>query len=156
MDLRDHQDPEKLKLFMESCRDEAIEDDHEKVVSISIPINHLDPLAVLDSIYEPEEEHFYIENPQLSFALAGAEPVIKRVFQGPDRFEKSKLFVAEALEHTVAIGDLNSSFSGPHFFTVSPSKTIRKRMSPFPLQLFLCPIGRFPKVVRNTWRWQIA
>ncbi|MDP0501682.1 MAG: isochorismate synthase [Verrucomicrobiota bacterium JB022] len=113
-----HLDPDKDKLrqFLEACRDAAESDQHFKLVSISRTCRHLDPLAVLESIYEPGELHFYLEHPQRNEALAGAEAVVLGTWSGTDRFAQAKAFAEDVLEHTVAVGDVASPFAGPHFF----------------------------------------
>jgi menaquinone-specific isochorismate synthase len=107
---------EDLQLLLEACRDEAEEDGHFKLVSISILARHMDPLAVLESIYEPSEWHFYLENPGENIAIAGADAVVLGAFQGEDRFAAARRWSDEVLQHTIALGDLQHSFAGPHFF----------------------------------------
>src|SRR4051812_39628170 len=55
--------PEALNAFLEQCRLAAQRDRHAKLVSISLAVDALDPLAVLESIFEPGEPHFYAERP---------------------------------------------------------------------------------------------
>lgn len=105
-----------LSLFLESCRQEAEDEEHSQLVSITMPVDHLDPLAVLESIYESSELHFYVERRGDGFAMAGAECALGFVCEGLDRFRKSKAFVDETLENTIAVGDENLAFFGPHFF----------------------------------------
>jgi len=102
--------------FLAECRAEAASDGHPRLVSVSLKSDHLDPLAVLESIYEPDALHFYLEHPARRVALAGAEEVIGRTFEGPDRFEQARSFVHDTFEHTIAIGDLDLPLSGPRFF----------------------------------------
>ena len=49
-----------LRQFLEACRDTARAKEHFQIASISLAVKHIAPLAVLQSIYEPEELH-YIE-----------------------------------------------------------------------------------------------
>ncbi|KAF0096382.1 MAG: menaquinone-specific isochorismate synthase [Puniceicoccaceae bacterium 5H] len=109
-------DKDKLRQFLEACRDAAEEDQHFKLVSISRSCRHLDPLAVLESIYEPGELHFYLEHPQRNEAIAGAEAVVQGEWSGNDRFAQAKAFAEDVLAHTVAVGDVEAPFSGLHFF----------------------------------------
>ncbi|MEO0796411.1 MAG: isochorismate synthase [Verrucomicrobiota bacterium] len=110
-------DPQSLTTFLLHCRDRARKREHAQLASISLRAKHLDPLAVLQSIYEPEERHFYLERPQSEEAIAGAEAIIESTFTGPDRFAQVRRFADNILENAIAIGDLDAPFAGPHFFT---------------------------------------
>lgn len=106
-----------LRAFLEGCRAAAQQKGHFQIASISLAVKHIAPLAVLQSIYEPNELHFYIERPADEEALAGAEAVVQASFDGPNRFARVKAFADEILENTIAVGDLSEPFTGPHFFT---------------------------------------
>lgn len=108
---------EDLRLFLESCREEAQADGHAKLASITLAVRHVDPLAVLDSIYEPGADHYYVENIFRERAVAGAEAVLKRTFAGSDRFAEMKAFAAEWEDHIIAIGDASLPFVGPLVFS---------------------------------------
>ena len=109
--------PAALHSFLEQCRDQAARDAHTKLVSISLAVDALDPLAVLESIFEPGEPHFYAERPSLDSAIAGAEAVAIVEARGPERFAVVQRFVDDTLAHTIAVGDVSAPFGGPHFFT---------------------------------------
>ena len=64
-----------LRQFLEGCRDTARAKDHFQIASISLAVKHIAPLAVLQSIYEPEELHCYIERAADDEAVAAAEAV---------------------------------------------------------------------------------
>ena len=51
-------DPQALAAFLLHCRERARQRKHPQLASISLRAKRLDPLAVLQSIYEPEERHF--------------------------------------------------------------------------------------------------
>ena len=71
-------DREKFLTLLTAARDAADEDGHWKIVSVSLASKaHIDPLAVLESIYEGEARHFYLEHPERDAALAGAEAVVE-------------------------------------------------------------------------------
>lgn len=106
-----------LRCFLQTCQQSAQQDGRVKIASISMVVKHIDPLAVLESIYEPDELHFYCEHAQLDMAVAGAEAVVAETFSGADRCQQTKLFAQQVLADTIAIGDLTLPFAGPHFFT---------------------------------------
>ena len=106
-----------LRRFLETCRAEARAKGRFQIASISLAVRHIAPLAVLESIYEPEELHFYVERPAEESALAGADAVVSARFSGEDRFARVRAFADEILDNTLAVGDLEAPFSGPHFFS---------------------------------------
>jgi menaquinone-specific isochorismate synthase len=109
--------PEALREFIAYCRAAAARDSRPKLASISIAVDALDPLAVLESIFEPRELHFYAERPSLDSAIAGAEAVAAVEAHGASRFAVVQKFIDETLEHTIAVGEVSAPFGGPHFFS---------------------------------------
>src|SRR3954464_2975685 len=108
--------PEALHAFLAQCREAARKDRRTKLVSISLAVDALDPLAVLESIFEPGEPHFYTERPGIESAVAGAEGGVAFEAHGPGGFAEVQRFVDDTLEHAIAVGDVNAPFGGPHFF----------------------------------------
>lgn len=109
--------PEALHAFLTQCRAAATARGRPQLVSISLQVDALDPLAVLESIFESTEPHFYAERPDIGSALAGAETAASFATEGPDRFAAVQRWVDEILANTIAVGDVNAPFGGPHFFT---------------------------------------
>lgn len=114
--LEERRQRDGLRLFLESCREEAESDQHPKLASIALAVRHIDPLAVLDSIYEPGADHYYMETPLRERAIAGAEAVLKKTFAGPGRFADLKAFAREWEPHIIAIGDASLPIAGPLVF----------------------------------------
>jgi menaquinone-specific isochorismate synthase len=110
-------DKHALRVFLEGCRDTARRKDHFQIASISLAVKHIAPLAVLESIYQPEELHFYVERAADERALAGADAVAQATFSGADRFAQAKAFADQIMDNTIVVGDLQEPFTGPHFFT---------------------------------------
>lgn len=109
--------PEALRAFLAQCQALVLKVGRPQLVSISLEVDALDPLAVLESIFEPSEQHFYVERPAEAFAIAGAEAVAVFTASGQDRFAACQRFIDETLANTIAVGDLKAPFAGPHFFT---------------------------------------
>lgn len=109
--------PEALRAFLEQCRSAAARAGRAKLVSISIAVDALDPLAVLESIFELGEPHFYAERPDIGSAIAGAETAAAFESTGPGRFEAVQRWIDGMLQDTIAVGDVSAPFGGPHFFT---------------------------------------
>jgi menaquinone-specific isochorismate synthase len=136
--------PEALRAFLEQCHAAAIRDGRPKLVSISVAVDALDPLAVLESIFEPGEPHFYAERPSLDSAIAGAEAVMSVEASGPDRFAAIQRFVDATLADTIAVGDVAAPFGGPHFFAAFAFTDTVEPSEPFPAARAFVP------------RWQVA
>lgn len=136
--------PEALMAFLRQCRDAAVRDGHAKLVSISLAVDALDPLAVLESIFEPHEPHFYAERPASGTAVAGAEVAVAHEARGATRFAEVQRWVTEILQHTVAVGDVTAPFGGPHFFAGFAFHDEVEAGEPFPAAYAFVP------------RWQVA
>jgi menaquinone-specific isochorismate synthase len=133
-----------LRQFLEGCRDAARAKDHFQIASISLVVKHIAPLAVLQSIYEPEEVHCYIERAADDEAVAAAEAVVQARFDGIERFASVKAFSEEILENTIAVGDLSEAFTGPHFFTAFSFDDSVSEGAAFPAATVFLP------------RWQVS
>ena len=136
--------PEALGAFLAECRAAAVRDGHAKLVSISLAVEALDPLAVLESIFEPAEPHFYAERPTLETAIAGAEIAARHEAHGATRFAAVKSWMDEMLAHTIAVGDVAAPFGGPHFFAAFTFHDEVEPAEPFPAATIFVP------------RWQVA
>ncbi len=146
LDPAKSQSCEALRAFLEGCRLRAESEGQPLLVSIAAEANALDPLAVLESIYEAEQLHFYVERKQDGLAIAGAEEAIRFEPRGPNRFDDCKAFIEATLARSIAVGDAALPFFGPHFFCgfaflaeVSPD-----RPGPFAPSIIFVP------------RWQVA
>lgn len=136
--------PEALIAFLRQCREAARSDGRERLVSISIKVGALDPLAVLEAIFEPGELHFYAERPNIQTTLAGAEAVLTHESSGPDRFASAQRFIDDVLSRTIAVGDVDAPFGGPHFFSAFTFLDTVEAGEPFPASRVFVP------------RWQVA
>ena len=140
----DNASPAALQAFLGQCRAAAVKDGHAKLVSISLAVDALDPLAVLESIFEPGEPHFYAERPGIESAIAGAEVAVAYETSGAARFADIQRFIDETLAHTIAVGDVEAPFGGPHFFSAFAFNEHAEAGDPFPAARVFVP------------RWQVA
>jgi len=136
--------PEALIAFLRECREAARSDGRERLVSITLKVGALDPLAVLEAIFEPSELHFYAERPAIQTALAGAEALLVHEASGPDRFASVQRFIDDVLARTLAAGDVDAPFGGPHFFTAFTFLNEVEAGEAFPAARVFVP------------RWQVA
>jgi menaquinone-specific isochorismate synthase len=143
--LEDRADIDGLIAFLTACSEAASADGHDKIASISLSVRHIDPLAVLDSIYEGNAHHFYMENRYRGWAVAGAEAVACGSWNGSSRFRMAREFAQEMDRHVIAIGDMGLPFSGPLFFAgFSFFDRVDPATGPFPAGLVFIP------------QWQVA
>jgi menaquinone-specific isochorismate synthase len=136
--------PEALREFLTSCAAAAKAAGRPQLVSISMMVDNLDPLAVLESIFDPAEPHFYAERPAQGFSVAGAEAAIDFTASGAGRFADVRGFIERTLADTIAVGPLSEPFAGPHFFFAtgfSPESA---------------PGAAFPALKVFVPRWQVA
>ncbi len=136
--------PEGLRAFLDQCRAAARAIGRARLVSISLRVDALDPLAVLESIFEPKELHFYVEHPREQLAVAGAEAVISFEAHGADRFVQCQAFIDRTLEDAIAVGDIAAPFGGPHFFAAFSFFDEIEESDPFPAARLFIP------------RWQVG
>ena len=135
---------EALEEFLGGCREAARARGRAQLVSITVESEHLDPLAVLESIYEPRELHFYRECRAERTAVAGAEAVASFTPVGAGRFAGAKHFIADTLDNTIAVGDVGLPFAGPHFFCAFGFFDQSEPDAPFPAATIFVP------------RWQVG
>ena len=144
IDLVSHSSPEALCAFLSECRDSAAEAGRPMLVSITIQVESLDPLAVLESIFEPGERHFYAERPSEGWAVAGAESVLSFEASGPGRFDDCQSYIDRVLEDTIVVGDRDIAFGGPLFFAAFTFLDTVDESEPFEAARVFVP------------RWQVA
>lgn len=136
--------PDALREFLAQCSAAARACGRPQLVSISVAVDNLDPLAVLESIFEPTEPHFYAERPAAGFSVAGAESALEFATSGPGRFAAAKAFIERTLADTIAIGPLAEPFAGPHFFFAAGFDPEAAPDAPFAALKLFVP------------RWQVA
>lgn len=136
--------PEALVAFLAECQEEAKATATDRLVSISITVDAMDPLAVLEAIYEPGHPHFYAEHPSDNTAIAGAEVALEIKLEGPDRFQQLKAWSERVFDHTIAVGAVEAAFGGPHVFVAATFAAEPE------------PDGVFPPLTAFVPSWQVA
>ncbi|WP_404421757.1 isochorismate synthase MenF [Nibricoccus sp. IMCC34717] len=135
---------EALHAFFAQCQLVARKRGRAQLVSITLPVDALDPLAVLESIFEPVERHFYLERPAEDFSVAGAESALCFTADGESRFAELQARISETWENALVVGDQGLPFSGPHFFLAAAFFNRAEREEVFPAVTAFIP------------RWQVA
>lgn len=137
-------DADTLCAFLEYCRKRAIDREHPQLASIALAIDYSDPLAVLQSVYASDERHFFLERNAAQESVAGADCVLGQAFGGSSRFVEAEKFCRQWLKETVAIGDLDRVYAGPHFFCSFTFAELSASATPFSGGYVFVP------------RWQVA
>ena len=109
------QNQKDLAQFLHRFRPADFRNSPLQIASISLEIDPIDPLAVLQSISQPNQRHFYFEKGQQEAVLA-IDSAIELETKGKNRFIQTKEFIQNTLSKTTQIGDLAAPFSGAHFF----------------------------------------
>ncbi len=118
------QDPKALYDCLSVCRDsvsgqarsEQAHSGPANIVSLSLPLPKIDPLAALEQLSQPDAAHFYWEHPTEEIAIAALQPIVQLKVNGGDRFTQAQQFISKALQRTVTVGETALPLAGPHFF----------------------------------------
>lgn len=104
-----------LYQFLLNCQQNC-SSNRTQIVSISLEIGQVDPLAVLNKLAQPDQLNFYFENKQKGEAIAAIDAVAKLKVEGKERFCKAQEFINSCFANTTPVGTINHPFAGPHFF----------------------------------------
>jgi menaquinone-specific isochorismate synthase len=104
-----------LYQFLLACQQNCLKN-CTQIVSISLEIEQVDPLAVLYKFAKPDQLNFYFENKEKGEAIAALDAVAQLKVEGKERFYNTQKFINSCLASTIPIGSLNRPFAGPHFF----------------------------------------
>jgi menaquinone-specific isochorismate synthase len=116
--LRPHlfQDCKELYQFLSAFKHTTLPKDQTKILSFSLEIPPVDPLAVLAAIASPDRLHFYFEKPGEERAIAAIDRTMFFQCEGRSRFVEAQKFIQDSFASIVRAGDRNLPFAGPHFF----------------------------------------
>jgi menaquinone-specific isochorismate synthase len=119
------QDCKDLYQFLLACKQVSIERAKSHIVSISVEIPSLDPLAILHQFGKPDQLHFYLEKGEQNrgfssendtVAIAAIGAALSQEIEGSDRFLKVKSFIRSSLSNLITTDTSKADFVGPHFF----------------------------------------
>ncbi|MGG6265175.1 isochorismate synthase [Leptolyngbya sp. AN03gr2] len=106
-------DSQDLYQFLLRCKQSISETIDYCIASISISVEEIDLLAVLESFVKSNQTHFYFENDQ---AVLAFDTTLEFQAKGRDRFTDLKTQIQSTIAKTHQIGALDTQFSGAHFF----------------------------------------
>ena len=105
-----------LQQFLLDCYQRNCERNSTQIVSVSLEIDLVDPLIVLDKIAKPDEPNFYWENKSKNEAMVAIGALSKLEISGKDRFIKAEKFIQNCLSQIITFKGEKASFTAPHFF----------------------------------------
>ncbi len=131
--------------FLLNVQENCLQNNCRQTVSISLDIDWVDPLVVLDKLTQANEINFYFENQTKGEAIAAIDTVTKLEVDGKDRFNQAEYFIKSCLENIINFGNNQLTFAGPHFFCYFSFFDQNTQIDyPFPSATIFLP------------RWQIA
>ncbi|OZH53581.1 isochorismate synthase [Hydrocoleum sp. CS-953] len=159
-----------LHQFLFNCQQTLTDKVQKKIVSISLEILPVDPLAILQEICEPHQLHFYLEKQGIgeknlyknSLAIAAIDGATHLTVKSGNRFAQAQSFIQSCLNNTISIGATHLPYAGPHFFC---SFTFFEKQSQTNLNNFhqngnyqqkLSINPHFPSATIFLPKWQIA
>jgi menaquinone-specific isochorismate synthase len=105
-----------LYQFLLTVQENCLKHNCRQIVSISLDIDWVDPLVVLDKLTQANEINFYFENQSQGEAIAAVGTVAKLAIDGKERFTQAENFIKSCLKNIINFGGNNQSFANPHFF----------------------------------------
>ncbi|WP_026732595.1 isochorismate synthase [Fischerella sp. PCC 9605] len=134
-----------LYQFLVAAQRKSIKNNSAQIASISLEINLVDPLVVMDKLAQPNQLNFYWENKGKKEAIAAIDAVAKLQIEGKERFSKSEKFIKYCLKNIINFSSTEEVFSRPLFFcSFSFFERNYQEDYPFPASTVFVP------------RWQIA
>ncbi|MDF2389084.1 isochorismate synthase MenF [Nostoc ellipsosporum NOK] len=131
--------------FLLSVQENCLTNDCKQIVSVSLDIDWVDPLVVLEEFSQANEINFYFENKGKGEAIAAIDATAKLQIDGQDRFIQAEYFIKSCLKNIINFGNTNESFAGTHFFCYFSFFHEKVQVNyPFPSATIFLP------------RWQIA
>ena len=101
--------------FLSTCK-RANRCKSPQIVSISLDIEPVDLLAVLQTLVNPNQRHFYFEKSGQQEAMLAIDTAIELKTEGRNRFVEAKEFIRNASKNMIQFRDSENPFSGAHFF----------------------------------------
>jgi menaquinone-specific isochorismate synthase len=105
-----------LHQLLLAVQEKCYENQIQQIVSISIAIDLIDPLVVLDKFAQANTLNFYLENKSKGEAIAAIDAIAKLEISGENRFKKTEEFIKDCLKNVINFGNTNQPFAATHFF----------------------------------------
>lgn len=135
---------EELCQFLVTQEQNCQKNNCTQIVSISLEIDRVDPLVVLEQLAQPNQRKFYWENKSKKEAIAAIDAVAKLEIAGQDRFIQAENFIRKCLNNITYFSQTSLPFSKPIFFCSFSFFEQNTQDYPFPPASVFLP------------RWQVA
>ncbi|AFZ59775.1 isochorismate synthase [Anabaena cylindrica FACHB-243] len=109
----DYKDLHQLLL---AVQEKCCENHTQQIVSISLEIDLIDPLIVLDKFAQANTLNFYFENKSKGEAITAIDSITKLKISGADRFNQAEDFIKNCRKNIISFGNIFQGFAGSHFF----------------------------------------
>lgn len=105
-----------LYQFLLTVQENCLQNHCRQIVSISLALDWVDPLVVLDKLTQANEINFYFENKGKGEAIAAIDTVAKLQIDGKERFTQAEYFIKSCLKNIINFGSTNQPFAGLSLF----------------------------------------
>ena len=139
--------PEELLQLLVHVQNKSRQKNHRLLLSLSMEVSYLEPLAVLQSIKEPDKSYFYWKDPWTSFSVATSDYVWQVETDGKNRFiNLQNILEKELYPYVITSGEVVPQDCGFSIYTnYNFEATVTDfNQSPFPAAQVTIP------------RWQIC
>jgi menaquinone-specific isochorismate synthase len=120
--FQNHQD---LFQVLFDCQQESLRKNHPQIISISLKIDAVDPLAIFQQLADSDQLNCYFEKQnshqnafleQDGIAIAAMGAAVQQAIKTSNQFLETQTFIQATLANTVIIKDWQTPYAGPHFF----------------------------------------
>ncbi|MEX0780386.1 MAG: isochorismate synthase [Balneolales bacterium] len=101
--------------FLEDSSVKACKSPVTNYISLSIPFDNIDPLAVLELMGRKNDFQYYWEHPEREFAIAASEKLQMVKASGENRFQAIRSKLSDLKRKIFSYSEIHHSLCGPHF-----------------------------------------
>jgi menaquinone-specific isochorismate synthase len=105
-----------LHEFLLACKQAFLATDSIQIVSIACAVDPIDPLAVLERLSQPHQQHFYFENATQQQSFLAIDSAIHLRLTGGDRFTQARDWIRRLSGQVIQVGDGSFVGSSARFF----------------------------------------
>lgn len=114
--LESFQDCKQLYQFLDFCRQKTIEEKQPKIASVTLKLESIDPLVVLDQWVRSDQPHFYFENREKGWAVAAINATVSFETKSSERFLNAQTFIQSTWDQLIVGNSPDLPWATPRFF----------------------------------------
>ncbi len=92
-----------------------VEAQEQSLLSVTLPVEQIDPLACLEVLDDGMSFQYYWEHPQNDTALSAGKSLLKISGEGPERFARVSREISKVNRHSFEYSAVSHSHAGLHF-----------------------------------------